>query len=79
MEAAISNFDFFNLLNKDEYELVRNYASFLIKNRLVNQPESIKERKAAAEAIVENLRKAEAQADKEGWLDDKEIRKVMGI
>ena len=33
----------------------------------------------AAAAVVDDLRKAEAQADKEGWVSDDEARKIMGI
>lgn len=37
------------------------------------------DRAKAACAIVSDLRRAEARADREGWLDDDDMRKIMGI
>ena len=52
---------------------------FLINNILVNQPDLNDESKKASEALASDLKRAETRADKEGWLSDNEIIKIMGL
>ena len=79
MEAVMEKYSIFSLLDNDEYESVKDYASFLIKNPTLKHSGSIIERRKAAKAVVEELRKIEANADKNGWVSDEEVRKAMGI
>ena len=61
----------------DPVYLTKNgYGAYTIMS--IEEAEELDRIKAAC-AVVSDLRRAEARADREGWLDDDDMRKVMGI
>ena len=63
--------------NDSRVYLTRNgHGAYMIMS--IAEAEEL-DRLKAANAIVADLRRAEERADKEGWIDEDEIQKVMGI
>ena len=58
------------------YLTKNGYGAYTIMS--IEEAEELDRIKAAC-AVVSDLRRAEARADREGWLDDDDMRKVMGI